>query len=61
MHTAPLPVKGSVKRYELAQWLWTYRHKMGKTEAYEAWKVDRKTRADFLRFMRKDAKEAQVV
>ena len=48
-----LPVKGSVKRHDLACYLWAHRHDADKWALYEQWRAFRKEQADDIRATRK--------
>lgn len=50
---SPLPVKGTVKRQELAAYLWKHRHEgANKWELYDEWRDLRDQKASALRTIR---------
>ena len=53
-----LPVRGSVKRHDLACYLWAHRRDAGKWALYEQWRALRKEQADDIRAAKKAERQA---
>lgn len=53
-----LPVRGSVKRHDLASYLWAHHHDAGKWALYEQWRALRKKQADDVRAARKAERQS---